>query len=91
MIFSLLFRQPGLDDAAGHALAVLIRDNGLDLGLAADLADADNRALDGQRVADENRLGEFALHAVEPAVLAGQIDARQRREKARPGKPRPRA
>lgn len=61
-----------LDDAAGHTLAVLIRDNGLDLGLAADLADADNRALDGQRVADENRLGKFALHAVEQAVLAGR-------------------
>ena len=42
-----LFGKPGLDDAAGDPLAVLIGDDSLDLSLAADLAHTLHGALDG--------------------------------------------
>ena len=63
---------------------VLVGDGRLDGDFGKGLVDLGHHAGDGEGIADENRLGEFALHTVQQTVLPGQIDASQSGEEAGP-------
>ena len=71
------------DDAARHLLPVLVGDDGLDGDLAERLVHLRHSAADGEHIPNEHGPCEFAFHAVEQAVLTGQIYARQRGKQAR--------